>query len=204
MEIYEVTAVFTRELLGTVPKNKEIYRDHIQKKAIEAGIEVDNGEIETVDEMEEKGWTGFHVRDGRPFLYDYTIKGFFKDACGMLRRVTGSKSAGLKNFKKVIDGLVFVSPKEIPLVFPDNMGLTTIERPLRAQTAKGERVALAISDAAPAGTRITFWVKILGGVSRNVFDEWLEYGTLRGMGQWRNAGYGSFESAVAKIDGTPT
>ena len=29
------------------------------------------------------------TEDGRPFLYDYQIKGFFKDACGCLSRVAG-------------------------------------------------------------------------------------------------------------------
>jgi hypothetical protein len=51
---------------------------------------------------------------------------------------------------------------------------------------------LARSDSAPAGTSIEFNLLILGGVSHKLLIEWLEYGKLRGLGQWRNAGWGRF------------
>ena len=49
--------------------------------------------------------TIFPRDNGVPIYWDYQIKGFFKDACGMLRKVTGSKSSKIKAYKKEIDGL---------------------------------------------------------------------------------------------------
>jgi hypothetical protein len=33
-------------------------------------------------------------------------------------------------------------------------------------------------------------------VTKAVLKEWLDYGALRGLGQWRNAGYGAFTYEV--------
>ena len=62
--------------------------------------------------------------EGRPILYDYQVKGFFKDACGMLGRIGGKTETGKKRavnesgkltaYKKIIDGLIFVSPRRSP------------------------------------------------------------------------------------------
>jgi hypothetical protein len=191
MDKYTVKLTFTQPLLGTVPKDKEVYATYIASKG-----ENNGDEVETVQEAEEKGWTGFHAADGAPFLYDYQIKGFFKDACSMLMRTGDSRSAGVKAYKKTIDGLLFVGPRQIPLVV--NGDLFPLERSLRAQTAKGERVTLARSDAAPVGSSIEFAVTTLGGIPRTLLEEWLEYGSLRGLGQWRNGGYGSFTYTLEK------
>jgi hypothetical protein len=186
---YKITATFLEPILGTVPKDENIYATYIGGKAEDADIE---DELETVPSAEEKGWTGFHQEDGKPVLYDYVIKGFFKDACGMLRRAKGTKSKKLKAYKKVIDGLVFVGPRRIPIdVNGEEMGV--LERPLRTSGPMGDRVALARSDTCPVGSQITFEVQIIGDeVSEKLLREWLDYGQNRGIGQWRNAGYGKF------------
>ena len=192
MDTYQIKLTFLEPILGTVPKDPEVYEAHVQSKAADLGDEEAAQEISTIERVEEKGWTGFHtIEDGAPVLYDYVIKGFFKDACGMLRRAVGTKSSKLRAYKKVIDGLVFISPRQIPLnLSGQEMGV--LERPLRAQTARGERIALARSDICPAGTTLEFNLQILGSVSLSLLEEWLDYGKLRGLGQWRNAGYGVF------------
>jgi len=139
------------------------------------------------------------MRDGGPVLIDYVVKGFLKDACSMLRRVSGTKSSKVVAYRKVIDGLVFASPREIRIHLPEGMLMGVLERPLRAQTAQGERVTLARSDTCPAGSRIGFTLTVLGGVSEALLCEWLEYGELRGLGQWRNAGYGTFTCEMRKL-----
>ena len=190
MKTYNIKLTLLEPMLGTIPKNPEIYKAYIASKAPK---ENNNGdELETVEDLEEKNWTGFHMVDGNPILYDYVIKGFFKDACSMLRRVPGSKSSALKSHKKIIDGLVFIEPRQIPIDLK-GQSIEIIERPLRAQTAQGERITLTRSDACPIGSTICFDIKILGGVSKALLTEWLDYGKLRGLGQWRNAGYGRFE-----------
>lgn len=145
-----------------------------------------------VEESIEKAMTVFpRDESGNPILFDYQVKGFFKDACGVLRQVPGTKSSKLTAFKKKIDGLVFVSPRMIPLDIPDGK-LGTCERPLRAQTAQGDRVALANSETAPAGTIIEFEIQSLNKDMLPIVREWLDYGILRGIGQWRNSGKGKF------------
>jgi hypothetical protein len=181
---------FTEPLLGTVPKDRAVYASYIASKAPKPA-EAAEEECQSVQEAEESGWTGFHLDGaGNPFLFDYVIKGFFKDACSMLSRVEGSQSKKLRAFKKVIDGLLFPRPRQIPL---DLSGpITLVERPLRAQTAQGERVALARSDAAPVGSSVKFGLVIMGSTPDALLTEWLDYGAVRGLGQWRNGGYGRF------------
>lgn len=188
MDIYHVKLTFTEPLLGTVPLDRNVAETYVLSKG--AAPEEESETLPSSDELLEKMTTGFHEMDGAPAIYDYAIKGFFKDACSMLRRVSQSGSAKLTAYKKVIDGMLFIEPRWIPLVV--NGETFVLERPLRAQTAQGERVALARSVAAPAGSTLEFDVLILGGVSKALLEEWLTYGRLRGMGAWRNGGWGSF------------
>lgn len=192
---YQVCLTFTEPLLGTVPQNKELYQDFIASKAPMAVSD----EVATVNVAEEveKGTTGFHRVDGDPIIYDYVILGFLKDACGMLRRVEGSLSSKVTAYKKIIDGLVFVAPRRIPLLV--NGKVDVLERPLRAQTAQGERVALARSEMVPTGSILEFEVQVLDGVSEALLREWFAYGKLRGIGQWRNASYGRFHYALKVV-----
>jgi hypothetical protein len=200
----KIKLTFTEPLLGTITKDPEVYAAYIASRAALTDEDLAE-ELATVEKVEEKGWTGFHMLDGQPILYDYVIKGFFKDACGMLRRVKGSGSSKLRAYKKEIDGLVFVykkeidglvfvTPRQIPLVLPEGAELGLLERPLRASTAQGDRVALARSDTCPPGTTLTFTLAVLGGgIGDDLLREWFNYGALRGLGQWRNASYGRFE-----------
>jgi len=196
MKTYKVKLTFVEEILGTVPRDREIYQTWVQTQALELTEDQIEQELNTIEEIEEKGWTGFHLVDGNPILYDYVVKGFFKDACGMLRRADGTLSAKVTAYKRVIDGLVFVRPRQIPLRLPDGQEMGVNERPLRAQTAQGERVALARSDTCPAGTTMEFSVIVMGKVSKELLKEWLDYGRWRGLGQWRNAGWGVFEYEI--------
>jgi len=221
MDRYDVQLTFTRALLGAVPLDPELYRrwiiDHRGIDPEQAADELESAALgfEGIDEETTKGTTGFHRTPvGEPALYDYVLKGFFKDACGMLRRDTSSASAKVRAYKKVIDGMVFVEPRLIPLGLKgqdasespvSTMGLWewagdegVLTRPLRGQTAQGERVALARSIAVPAGTTMEFRVLILGVVKQSLLEEWFTYGALRGLGQWRNGGWGSFEYELTK------
>jgi hypothetical protein len=195
MDIYDVRLTFTEPLLGTAPLNKQSYTDWIASKHPD-GAEAATDEAETIEEAIEKGMTGFHRQEGAPFLYDYQIKGFFKDACGMLRRDKDSASAKVTAYKKVIDGMLFVKPRRLLLELAGEIG--TLERPLRIGSPQGERVCLACSEVAPEGTQFAFKVIGMGDVKETLLREWLTYGELRGLGQWRNAGYGAFTFEMAK------
>lgn len=196
MDRYKVSLVFTEPLLGSVPKDPDVYAAHVMSKAALTDEQIAE-ELASVQHVEEKGWTGFHSDEKGLFLYDYVVKGFLKDAAGMLRRATGTKSSKLSAYKKIIDGLVFAEPRKI---YIDVAGpLDVLERPLRAQTAQGERVALARSDCVPAGSGVSFDLIVMGQVSEALLREWLDYGRYRGLGQWRNGGYGAFEYTLEKL-----
>lgn len=198
-----VKLTLTEGILGTSPNNEEIYRDFIATKAPDASTIEDEVAAVGVDEVVEKGMTVFpRDENGNPFIYDYQIKGFFKDACSMLNRLTGkdpetgkkkkavNESSKLTAFKKVIDGMIFPQPRQIPIEFDGEVGIC--QRPLRAQTAQGERVALSMSEEIPAGATITFDILCLDNTHVAAVKEWLDYGALRGLGQWRNSGKGRF------------
>lgn len=192
MESMKVEIEFFEEVLGMASANPDIHREFIASKAPDAPSTEDEVAALGADAVADKGTTVFpRDDDGRPFLWDYQVKGFFKDACSMLRRSKGTKSAKLTAFKKVIDGMVFVDERKVPFSFGGEVG--SCQRPLRAQTAQGERVALAESESVPAGAKIRFTVTCLDPAHMELVREWLDYGRLRGMGQWRNSGKGRFE-----------
>lgn len=191
MKELKVKVTFTEELLGTASNDPEIHTEFIASKAPDAPSREEEVEALGVDEVVEKSKTVF-PRDekGAPIMWDYQIKGFFKDSCGMLRKVTGSVSSKIKAYKKEIDGLIFVKERKIPIQFGGEIG--SCQRPLRAQTAQGERVSLANSESIPAGASIEFTVVCMCDAHMQAVIEWLDYGQLRGMGQWRNSGKGRF------------
>lgn len=191
MTTLNVKLTFIEPILGTSPANEEVYRDFIGSKAPDATTVDDEVAALGTDAVVEKGMTIFpKLEDGTPFFWDYQIKGFFKDTCGGLRKVKGTESSKIKAFKKEIDKLIFPSPRQIPIRFVGEIG--ECQRPLRAQTAQGERVSLAISEEIPAGATCEFAITCLSDDHEKAVREWLDYGKLSGMGQWRNSGKGRF------------
>ena len=191
MEKIKIRLTLTEDLLGTASGNKELYADYIATKAptadmVEQEIDDFNPELAL-----EKAMTVFpRLEDGTPFLYDYQVKGFFKDSAGVLRKVPKSFCSKVKAYKKEIDGLLFPQPRKIPIKVNGEMGIC--ERPLRASTPMGERVALSISESIPAGSTLEFEISFLTEDMKKLALECLDYGILRGLGQWRNSGKGRF------------
>lgn len=191
MHNLKVRLTFLEEVLGTASNNPDIHSEFIASKAPDAKKTEEEVAAIGVDEFVEKSMTVFpRDEDGAPILFDYQIKGFFKDAAGALRRVPGTKSSKVKAYKKEIDGLLFITPRMIPLNMPGPMG--ACQRPLRASTAQGDRVALAHSEAAPAGTTVEFEIQAMTKDMLDLARECLDYGKLRGIGQWRNSGKGRY------------
>ena len=187
----KIRITFTEEVLGTASNNPDIHSEFIASKAPDALSCAEEVEAIGVDAVIEKGMTVFpRDLDGKPIFWDYQVKGFFKDSAGALRKVTGSKCSKVKAYKKEIDGLLFVYPRQIPIKLNGNMG--TCERPLRAQTAQGERIALSNSETVPAGSYIDVTIECLTPAMYDMAVECLDYGKRRGMGQWRNSGKGRF------------
>lgn len=184
MENKKVVIELIEPMLGTVPKDKEIYATFIATKN-PAGINVE--EVQTVEEVEEKGWTGFHSDENGLFVFDYFIKGFIKNAGNVLK-----DELKVKALRGKISDYLFVTPRKI---YIGKAVDGVLERPLRAQTMQGQRVTLARSDYINAGARIEFNLKLLPHkeLTMDIIEELLKYGELQGLGQFRNGGYGRFK-----------
>ena len=195
MKKLKCKVTYIEPLLGTASANPELHSTYIASKAPDAASIEDEVAAIGAEAVEEKAMTVFpRMDDGTPFTYDYQWKGFFKESCSMLRRADGYRSKKLTAFKKVIDGLVFVTPRKIALELPDGAEVSEMQRPLRASTPQGERVALAHSEVVPEGTTQTLTIQILKDDLEPLVREWMEYGELHGTGQWRNASWGRFET----------
>lgn len=191
MKEIKVRLTFLEEVLGTASADPNIHEEFIASKAPDAPSREEEVEALGVDEVVEKQKTIFaRSPEGTPILWDYQIKGFFKDTCSALRKVTGSRSSKIKAYKKEIDGLIFPEPRQIKINFDGEIG--NCQRPLRGQTAQGERIALANSETVPAGATIEFTIVCMLDSHEDVVREWLDYGRFRGLGQWRNSGKGRF------------
>ena len=232
--------------LGTSPSNKELLTTYIASRAPDAASKAEEIAALGEEEMELKGTTifpkgyfaltenGEHFvdvldrKDGGnckpdpetnirlPFFWNYQIRGFFKDSCGLLSKGKYGESAELSAYKKVIDGNIFVTPRRIamdlPDVYVDDFGeiqeldpenLPILQRPLRISGPSGERTAIASSELIPAGTRIKFCINYTNAKMRSVIIEWLNYGSEHGLGAWRNSGRGSFRWRELNEDYSP-
>lgn len=187
----KVRLTFTEEILGTLPADPEIYGTFIGSKAPDAPTKEEEVEALGVDAVIEKGMTVFpKLNDGTPFLYDYQVKGFFKNAAKTFNYVGGKDK--LTAYKTKIDNLIFIKERKIPLQIPEGMSIGNCQRPLRADTAQGPRTALANSESCPAGTTAEFTIQCLVPELMNHIIKWLDYGTLNGIGQWHNSGKGRY------------
>lgn len=196
-KVLTVKVTMFEEILGTASANPEIHEEFIASKAPDAPSREEEVAAVGAEEVFEKGMTVFpRDKDGRPIAWDYQWKGFFKDACGALRKVPKSECGKIKAYKKEIDGLIFPEPRQIPIAFDGQIGIC--QRPLRGQTAQGERIALASSECIPAGATMTFDIRMLLPDHEKAIREMLDYGRLRGFGQWRNSGKGRFRYEILR------
>ena len=192
---------FTEPLLGTLPGDKEIAKEFITSKHPEGSQ--DDEEVSLRDEVEKQS-TFFSYNDkNEPILWDYQIKGFLKSACQAMIATDCFTKEELNKirlttylYKRTIDQLVFIAPRKVLLVLPENGELSFCERPLRAETRKGERIALARSEQAPIGTKAVFKIATLNAKLPDYIVRWLDYGELSGLGQWRNSGKGRFSYEI--------
>jgi hypothetical protein len=192
---YNVELTLTERILGTVPKNREIYANYIASKAPEPKSD----ELETVEDLEERGWTGFHTSDSGLFLFDYQIRGFLKESLDSLRECG---AVDIKGVRRKIDRFVFVSPRQIPILDASGQQIKkpdgVVERPLRAQTMQGERVSLVRSDNVDAGRIIRFsllvqWTDVF---TEEVLQRTFARGEFLGLGQWRTGSNGRFSTKI--------
>jgi hypothetical protein len=194
----KIRLTLTEEVLGSSPNKEDIYREFIASKAPDAATIEDEVAAIGVDSVMDGKKTVFpRNEDGVPCLYDYQVRGFFKEAFAALAKAGkagyqgGQHCANLKAYKKTVDQQLFVVPRMIPYQY-GSQEVGSCVRPLRADTAQGTRVALASSETVPAGAFVEFeTIEILPELE-DCIKEALEYGQFHGLGQWRNSGKGAF------------
>lgn len=199
METRRIKVTLIDEMLGTNPR-PDIHERFISSNAPNAETRAEELEHLPAEDMVKNEMTVFYRDDnGEPAMACYHMYGFFKSACGFLRKVKGSKSEKLKAYKKAIDGLIKVYPnasdptgRYLTLTMPDGTEIGSCQRPLRAQTMQGERVALANSETVPIGTTFECDICAFDDSLWDQIEEWLDYGKFNGLGQWRSSGKGSF------------
>ncbi len=210
MEHLKVKITLLEPMLGTTAGDSEIVRKFIASKVKDCKDENIDKEARAAEEVEaiEKtleerteeelgnAMTIFPTDGRKPFIWDYQVKGFLKAAVlaicidsGAYTKEEQRKLVLTKwTYKRTVDNLWFPFPRRIILDMPGP--LTVIQRPLRAETMRGERICLAISEAAPAGTTFECEIKYLNPVHGEIIRACLDYGELKGLLQWRNAGFG--------------
>lgn len=198
-----VKVTLLEECLGMSPSNEEIYSKFIASKSPDASTREEEVAALGADEVERNEMTVFpRTEDDVPFVYDYQMKGFFKDSCSALKRCPGESFAKhsnkMKAYKKIIDGCIFIDERKIPFDVAGDMGVC--QRSLRTSSAQGERTALASSETVPAGSTLTFTIDCRSNQYEAAILEWMDYGFYRGLGQWRNSGKGRFKYEVLNIE----
>lgn len=196
-KILKIRLTLLEEALGSSPSNEDLLGTYIASKAPTEELEAQ--EIETIkaQNAEERLTVFPKLPDGTPFVYDYQIKGMFKDSCKMLAKAGkagypgGKACAAIKAYKQAIDGLIFVRPRCIPYNL-HGLKMDHCERILRANTPMGERTSIAKSESVPEGSTIEFSVVCFDPKLEDMVRECLDYGKFRGLGQWRNSGKGRF------------
>jgi len=187
---------FTEMVLGTLP-GRSLYEKYILPKAPVPDDAETISELDTVPDDEENGKqivTRFHRDMDGLYLIDYQIKGFLKEAANNLKEHLSNaktKKAGIKNLRSKVDNYLFVFPRYIWLASdPDGEYC----RPLRAQTAQGPRVTIAVSEYVNPGRSIEISLDLFPGteISWTTVEEMLDYGKYKGIGQFRNGSYGRF------------
>lgn len=197
---YKLTGI-TR-ILGSQPANPDVRSRFVADKIAVMKADEENKHLPEYDEDQLKGMnlTVFLRDNGRPCICDYIIKGYLKEALGVIKNYDGVNLAGGST---KIDNLVFVAPTYItfnrngePVMEPEK----PFERSLRAMTMQGPRTTVTASEVIGEGWEIEFEITLMANkatakssaLTFDIIEKAFEYGKIKGLGQWRNAANGRF------------
>lgn len=185
-------------ILGAQAANPKVHSEFIAAKAVKQEKGEEQTEMLPKEELEKKGLTVFLRDDGVLCLADYVIKGFLKEALGVIKSQVKIGSPTTK-----VDNLILVEPEYIhftrggkPVTDADEI----FERPLRAMTMQGPRVSVRASEIIRPDWELEFTLTLVDNektaksvaLTWNVVEEALNYGVIKGLGQWRNGQNGRF------------
>lgn len=202
-EEFKIKVTGISQILGSCPMDKEIFSKYIATKADEANKDLAIGDVDNITDSADKVTGFYRDKDGSPILKGYQLKGFLKEAGKALKDQIQVAATASK-----VDNYVFILERDIPLFDADGNRIKNIdgylERPLRAETMQGPRVSLAKSEYLNEGWNFTATIRVIESkgtakskpLDAELVKQMLDYGSLKGLLQWRNAGYGSFEYEV--------
>lgn len=200
---YRLTGI--TPLMGSQPANPDVRTAYIESKAPDPTAATDEENRMLLREtLDEKTLTVFLRDPGKKdalLILDYTILGYLKGAIDILKEQNHVKAAAGK-----VDKYIFAAPRKLYItkggkpIFEED---SVLERPLRAKTAQGDRVALTASELIEDPWEIEVELTLLpnpaakteGGskaITWAVIEQALALGRMKGIGQWRNGGYGRF------------
>jgi hypothetical protein len=191
MEELRVKINFVQPILGSMPADEELYTKYIAEKAPADWLK--DEEVADHKEKEyDRNVTVFPQDKKGIFLYNYHIKGFIKNAGNVLKG-----QLKIKNLRNKLDDYLFIKERKIYLMRDGKVieeEDEILERPLRAMTMQGERIALTASEMINPPAQAEFTIQLVEHkeITMNTIRELLDYGKLQGIGQWRNGGYGQF------------
>lgn len=194
-------------ILGSQPADPEIRKTYVEDKIRKAEDRQERGdEAENLDPTQEQidrkaTIFGCRAEDGALILWDYQVKGTLKAEIDVLQKQLGIVQGNSKFTK-----FLHVYPRNIPLVGGDGEVITQpqpqmFERPLRAMTMQGPRVALSSSQRVECPWSITFRLTLLDNeatpkskaITWEAIETCMDYGEFSGIGQWHNGGWGMFK-----------
>lgn len=206
-ETLKIVATFTEPTLATSPGNPELLEEFKNPRDdAKLAEEIAAVTPEEAEERVERASTVFPKDAQGIFLWDYQLRGFFKEKLYSLIEL-GQCDLSKWNYKKAVDLFLFVNPRRIrywragvPILKPDG----DLQRPLRAVTMQGDRVALARSEMVEAGAQFKAEIVLLrpekalkksSAQALTMADvrACLDMGKLVGFSQWRGGGFGRFE-----------
>lgn len=83
----KVKITLLEEVLGSSPSNEELLATYIASKAPTGDLTTEEVDNIKAQNAEDRVTVFPKTADGTPFLYDYQVKGMFKDSCKMLARL---------------------------------------------------------------------------------------------------------------------
>lgn len=198
---------FTEPLLATASGNKDIQEEFIASRAPD--VEKTAEELEAlpavpIDQQVEKASTVFHRDEKGLFLFDYHWRGHIKESLGLMCELGEFKKLSKWTFKRAVDLTIYVRPRRVYLM-RDGKNIMqpegSLQRPLRATTMQGDRVALARSELVNPGATCDLEIHLLASgnsksawseITREKIIQAFTLGQEKGHGQWRGGGYGRY------------
>ena len=197
-------------MLGTAPSDPAVYTEFIASRkakdlklspegaaAMTASVAAEEVALLPVipEELDSKGITVFRKNETGLLLLPYMVRGFLKEAALAVTKSYGVKS-DIDTWVHVVEPHIQLMRNGNPIEKADGL----LERPLRAMTMQGPRVALSCSERVDAPCDFTYHIYLLpmaekkksNPVTLDLINSWLEFGIFSGFGQWRSGGYGRF------------